>query len=52
MNRKPPATSLLEVLVAAVSSGAAFAQEAPKSEYALPAELTPVREWKNGFTAE
>ena len=53
MNRGIKAKSLFAAsLVAVLLSGAAFAEEAAKSEYTLPTDLTPVSEWKNGFTAE
>ena len=52
MNRTSQGTLLpCTILVAAVLSGAAFAGEAPKSEYTIPAELTPVSKWAKGFTA-
>jgi hypothetical protein len=53
MNGRFAVTSLLGAsLVATVLSGAAFAEEASKSEYTIPADLTPVREWKNGISPE
>ena len=41
-------------LVFAVLSGTAFTKEVSKSdkEYTIPAELTPVSKWADGFTAE
>ena len=53
MKRKPAITFLLGAFLASsVFCGAAFSVEAAKSEYTLPADLTPVSKWKNGFTAE
>jgi len=53
MKRKLTVTLLLvTILVAALLSGDAFAAEAAKSEYTLPADLSPVREWKNGVSPE
>lgn len=53
MNRRATARLLLGTsLVTTVLSGAAFAEEASKSGYKIPAELTPVSKWANGFTAE
>jgi CubicO group peptidase (beta-lactamase class C family) len=53
MNRSVKAKALSGAsLIAALLSGAAFAEEAAKPEYTLPADLSPVREWKNGVPPE
>ena len=39
-------------LLATAFSESVFAESASRSEYPIPADLTPVSEWKNGFTAE
>ena len=53
MNRRLKVKSLLgAILVARFLSGAALAEEASKSDYAIPAELKPVWTWKNGYSAE
>ena len=50
MNRRVTAKLLLgAVMVAAAYSGISAAEE---TDYAIPDELTPVSEWKNGFTDE
>lgn len=53
MNRRLTMKLLLgAILAATVLAGSALAQEASESEYTIPIELTPVKEWNNGFTAD
>ena len=42
------------IIISTVLSGTVLAEEAPKSDkaYTIPAELTPVSEWADGFTAD
>nr|WP_320192240.1 serine hydrolase [uncultured Desulfobacter sp.] len=52
MNRKLIISLLLGAVLAAAGVPVVSAQDASKSQYPIPDDLTPVSNWKNGFTAD